>query len=245
MKTKQDYDFYLKRFQEVVCFLTINRIRKHFGTIAAYNNAKNSSKAYHLNIKSKIVARLARLPQGRHCFEQFLKSSESLFVYHRHCHKTFRDNKTFSRNSWFELSESVLACWFEDEKNFNTSTCTLISKTTHKWIDKYVFNYKDGKKMIDNSDIPEDDEQQIGITKEWLQSKVNEEKCSKTFAKNCWKILTDNDEDFKESRYGWSSEDSFRTKEWRLKFLCVVANNKEKWHIDDKQFAELIKICGV
>lgn len=97
---------------------------------------------------------------------------------------------------------------------------------------------------IDNSDIPEDDEQQIGITKEWLQSKVNEEKCSKTFAKNCWKILTDNDEDFKESRYGWSPEDSFRTKEWRLKFLCIVANNKEKWHIDDKQLAELIKICG-
>lgn len=245
MKTKQDYDFYLKRFQEVVCFLTINRIRKHFGTIAAYNNAKNSSKAYHLNIKSKIVARLARLPQGRHCFEEFLEKSSSLFVYHRHCHKTFRENKKFSRNAWFELSESVLARWFEDEKNFNTSTCSLISKTTHKWIDKYVFNYKDGKKMIDNNDIPEDDEQQIGITKEWLQNKVNEEKCSKTFARNCWKILYGNDEDFKESRYGWSSEDSFRTKEWRVKFLCAVANNKVKWNIDDVQFAAIVKLCGI
>lgn len=241
MKTKQDYDFYLKRFQEVVCFLTINRIRKHFGTIAAYNNAKNSSKAYHLNIKSKIVARLARLPQGRHCFEEFLKSSESLFIYHRHCHKTFRDNKTFSRNSWFELADSTLARWFEDEKNFNTNTCTLISKTTHKWIDKYVFNYEDGKKMIDNSDIPEEDEQpNIGITKEWLQAEINKQHCSRLFAKNCWRILTEDDEDFKEGRFGWSTEDSHRTKEWRKNFISSLYGK-----IDNEKFIELIKISGI
>lgn len=241
MKTKQDYDFYLKRFQEVVCFLTINSIRKHFGTIAAYNNAKNSSKAYHLNIKSKIVARLARLPQGRHCFEEFLKSSESLFIYHRHCHKTFRDNKTFSRNSWFELSGLTLARWFEDEKNFNTSTCTLISKTTHKWIDKYVFNYKDGKKMIDNSDIPEDDEQpNIGITKEWLQAEINKQHCSRFFAKKTWKILSGSDEDFKESRYGWSVEDTASTELWRKEFL-----NKFYGKVATETFCELAKLCGV
>ena len=246
MKIKQDYDFYLRRFQEVVCFLTANRIRKNFKTVAAYKNAKNSSKAYCLNIKHETLTRLSRLPQGKRCFEEFIKSSESLFVYHRHCHKTFKDNKRFSRNSWFELSESALIRWFEDAKNFNTSTCRLISKTTHKWIDKYVFNYKDGKKMIDNSDIPEDDKQPtIGITKEWLQSQVNEENCSKTFAKNCWKILSDNVVDFQESKNGWSVEDSYRTKNWRLRLLCVLANNKVKWNIDDTQYTELVKLCNM
>lgn len=239
MKTKNDYSFYLKRFQEVVCFLTINRIRKNFGTIAAYNNAKNSSKAYHLNIKWQQLKKLSRI-RNNYCFDELLKASESLFVYHRHCHKTFRKNKTFSRNSWFELSESTLARWFEDEKNFNTSTCTLISKTTHKWIDKYVFNYKNGKKMIDNSDIPEDDEHQIGITKEELQAEINKQHCSRWFAKKCWKILTDNDEDFKESRYGWSSEDTFRTKDWRKNFISSLYGK-----VDSEKYIELIKIGGM
>jgi len=99
-----------------------------------------------------------------------------MFIYHRHCHKTFKENKKFSRNAWFELSEEVLSKWFEDEKNFNTRTCELISKTTHKWIDKYVFHYKNGKKetMQDNSDIPEEDEQDTTITKEELQAEINQ-----------------------------------------------------------------------
>lgn len=175
MKTKQDYNFYLKRFQEVICFLTAVGIKKNFKTIDNYRSSKNSSKAYYLNIKYESLARLSRLPQGKKCFEQFIKSSENLFIYHRHCHKTFKDDKKFSRNSWFELSESTLAKWFEDEKNFNTNTCTLISKYTHKWIDKYVFNYNKGKNIIDNNDIPEEHEQQKIGMKEWLQSEINKQ----------------------------------------------------------------------
>lgn len=240
MKTKQDYNFYLKRFQEVVCFLTAVGIKKNFKTIDKYRSSKNSSKAYFLNIKYKSLARLSRLPHGKRCFEEFLQKSSELFIYHRHCHKTFRENKKFARNSWFELSESVLARWFEDEKNFNTSTCSLISKTTHKWIDKYVFNYKDGKKMIDNSDIPEEKEDELQTTKEELQAEINKQHCSRFFAKRVWKILSGLDEDFKESRYGWSIEDAKLTELWRKEFL-----NRFYGKVATETFCELARLCGV
>lgn len=242
MKTKQDYNFYLKRFQEVICFLTAIGIKKNFKTIGNYRSSKNSSKAYYLNIKYESLARLSRLPQGKKCFEEFLQKSSELFVYHRHCHKTFRKNKKFARNAWFELSESVLARWFEDEKNFNTNTCSLISKTTHKWIDKYIFNYKDGKKIIDNSDIPEEEEEEnkLQITKEELQVEINKQHCSRFFAKKAWKILNGSDEDFKESRYGWSIEDTESTKLWRKDFL-----RKFYGKVDTETFCELSKLCGV
>lgn len=241
MKTKKDYCFYLKRFQETICFLTVCSIKKEFKTLDAYKAAKNSSKAYCLNIKAEPLSRLSRLPHGKRCFEEFIKSSKKLFTYHRHCHKTFKENKKFSRNSWFELSETTLAKWFEDEKNFNTKTCTLISKTTHKWIDKNVFHYYKGKKMIDNSDIPEEDGQpSIGITKEWLQAEINKQHCSRWFAKNCWRILTEEDEDFKEGRFGWSTEDSHRTKEWRKNFISSLYGK-----IEGEKFVELTKISGI
>lgn len=242
MKQKKDYNYYLMRFQEVVCFLTATRIKKKFNTFDEYQKARNSSKAYCLNIKAEILARLTRLSQGKRCFEEFVKASETLFVYHRHCHKTFKQNKTFSRNSWFELSEEVLSKWFEDEKNFNTNTCQLISKTTHKWIDKYVFHYKNGKKTMkmDNSDIPEDDKHDTLITKEELQEEINKQHCSRNFAKKCWKILSDFDADFKESRQGWSVEDSNLTKTWRQNFLMKFYGK-----VGAEVFLELAKLCGV
>lgn len=242
MKTKKDYNFYLKRFQEVVCFLTSVRIKKNFKTVDEYRSSKSSSKAYYLRIKYEVLARLSRLPHGIRCFEQFLKDSSSMFIYHRHCHKTFKENKKFSRNAWFELSEEVLSKWFEDEKNFNTRTCELISKTTHKWIDKYVFHYKNGKKTmkIDNSDIQEEDEQDTIITKEELQAEINKQHCSRFFAKRCFKILTSVDEDFKESRHGWSAEDTAKTAAWRQEFL-----NKFYGKASAEAFMQLAKLCGV
>ena len=105
MKTKKDYNHYLNRFQEVVCFLTAVGIKKKFKTLDAYKNAENSDKAYCLNINWEILSRLSRLAQGKKCFEEFLKSSESLFVYHRHCNKTYSSGKSFARNSWFELAD--------------------------------------------------------------------------------------------------------------------------------------------
>ena len=41
MKNKNSYEFYLRRFQEVVCFLTVVRIKKHFSTVDKYRNSKN------------------------------------------------------------------------------------------------------------------------------------------------------------------------------------------------------------
>ena len=242
MKIKKDYDFYLTRFQEVVCFLTANRIKTKFKTVEEYRSSKDSSKAYNLNIRWEILAKLSRLPHGKKCFKEFLERSSSLFIYPRHCHKTFNENKTFARNAWFELSEEVLKKWFEEKKNFNTSTCELISKTTHKWIDKYVFHYKNGKKTmkIDNSDIPEEDEQDTIITKEELQTEVNKQHCSRYFAKKCWKILSGSDENFKESRYGWSLEDTKRTEEWRKEF-----SKKFYGQVGTEEFLELAKLCGV
>lgn len=166
MKTKKDYDFYLKRFQEVVCFLTAVGIKKRFKTVEEYRKARNSSKAYYLNIAWEILRRLSRLPFGKqHAFENFVEQSKTLFVYHRHCHKKFKTKKHFSRNSWFELSESTLNKWFENEENLNTKTCKLIGKESHKWIDKYVYGakfekIKEEKKPEINTvdDIPSDEE---------------------------------------------------------------------------------------
>lgn len=156
MKNKNNYEFYLRRFQEVVCFLTVVRIKKHFNTVDKYINSENSSKAYYLSIKYDVLARLSRLPHGIRCFEQFLKDSGSMFIYHRHCHKTNKKkNKKFARNSWFELSESELARWFEDEKNFNTKTCKLISNETHKWIDNYIYYTVDVQIKKLNNDYKE------------------------------------------------------------------------------------------
>lgn len=140
MKKKKDYEFYLTRFQEVVCFLTAVGIKKHFKTVAEYKKAPNSSKAYCLNISGKILVKLSRVRSiDKYRFEEFIEASSSLFTYHKHCHKTYKSGKKFSRNSWFELSDLELEKWFSNDSNFNTKTCELINKESHKWIDKHIY----------------------------------------------------------------------------------------------------------
>ena len=164
MKKKYGEDFYLKRFQEVVCFLTASKIKKHFGTLEKYYAAKNSSKAYSLHIKWNILFHLTRVG-STHKMNELIAASENVFKYHRHCHKTYKDDlnatppkqdskdsgktlqkpkgKHFSRNSWFELSDKVLEDYFAaPEDNFNTKTCHVLSKEAHKFIDWCVFKYK-------------------------------------------------------------------------------------------------------
>ena len=185
MKQKKDYEFYLTRFQEVVCFLTAVGIKKHFKTVAEYKKAPNSSKAYCLNTSWNVLQHLSRLPHGYKHFEKFIDASKSLFIYHRHCHKTYKSQKKFSRNSWFELTDETLNKWFENDKNFNTKTCKLISKESHKWIDKHVYKIEKNNNMtkaeketmkrtpkFDNSDIPEIDDDDIPSKEEILAQKM-------------------------------------------------------------------------
>ena len=213
MKQKKDYNHYLNRFQEVVCFLTAVGIKKNFKTLDAYKAAKSSSKAYHLNISWEILSRLSRLAQGKKCFEAFLKSSESVFVYHRHCNKTYNSGKSFARNSWFELTDETLAVWFSDEKNFSTKTCELISASTHKWIDKYVFKYPTKKvekphkiKAVRNNTIEADIDDDVEIEDtnniaRQLQAFINEKVLSLSEAKELQKIAHE-DYEVKEHRSG-------------------------------------------
>jgi hypothetical protein len=142
MKSKKDTEYYIKRFQEIVCFLTAKGIKKSFKTLDEYNQSKPSSKAYCLHIDWELLAKLSKI-DNKKCFEKLLEESKHLFSYHRHIHKSYvKSNKHFSRNSWFELTPETLELWFADEKNFNPKTCKLISKDTHKWIDKNIYANK-------------------------------------------------------------------------------------------------------
>ena len=160
MKKKYSEEFYLKRFQEVVTFLTAVGIKKHFHSIDTYKRAANSSRAFHLAIKWDILQKLTTLRiDGKLSkrFGDFVGRSEDLFTYHRHCHKTYSSGKHFSRNAFFELSDKVLEDYFAaPEENFNTKTCHFLSKEAHKFIDKHVYKFdtiqkpkKDKKDMKD------------------------------------------------------------------------------------------------
>lgn len=182
-KVKKSYDcsFYLKRFQEAVEFLTALNIRQKFKTLDAYKKANGHQRAYHLGIRHEIVSKLARTGEARtRCFTKFLEESAALFKYHRHVHKTYGSGKTFKHKSWFELAPAELDRWFSDERNFNTATCPLISKETHKWLDLHVFGYKAApvkkpvKKPVEKpvekpaAEVPRD----IPETPPWLTQKL-------------------------------------------------------------------------
>lgn len=157
-KVKKSYDcsFYLKRFQEAVEFLTALNIRQKFKTLDAYKKANGHQRAFRLGIKHETVDALSRVGEARtRCFTKFLEESAALFKYHRHVHKTYGSGKTFKHNSWFELTAAELERWFSDERNFNTATCPLISKETHKWLDKHVFGYKSVAKPAKAKPAPE------------------------------------------------------------------------------------------
>lgn len=204
MKKKYSEEFYLKRFQEVVCFLTANKIKKHFGTLEKYYAAENSSKAYHLNIKWDILVHLSRVG-STHKMNKFIAASANLFKHHKHCHKTYKDDlnatpppkqdsedrgkkskklkgKHFSRNSWFELSDKVLEDYFAaPEDNFNTKTCHFLSKEAHKFIDWRVYKYKIYK--YDTSPRPRKDKKDMKDPDAEKLAEMNSKQVEKRIAK--------------------------------------------------------------
>ena len=153
MNIKHSID-YLKRFQEIVIFLTLLNIKKEFKSIEAYNKASNSLKARKLHISAKILLQLSRNRENnKRSFEDFLKKSTDLFIYHRHCHKTYKSGKIFKRNSWFELKDQILDC--ADLNNLCTKNKTLLSKFSHEWLDKHIFNYKKKEKNMTKAEKEE------------------------------------------------------------------------------------------
>ena len=83
-----------------------------------------------LNIPRKILRELSKTRDGKIHFQEFVDKSGNLFAYHRHCHKTYKSGKKFSRNSWFEPDAEWLAENFKEE-NFNAATCKFLTKEYH------------------------------------------------------------------------------------------------------------------
>ena len=86
---KITYDDCLNRFQETVCFLTFNSIRKNYKSIDEYNKASAGDKAYKLHISRDYIKRLSRV-NHKYYLKEFLEKSTKLFTYHKHCHKIYK-----------------------------------------------------------------------------------------------------------------------------------------------------------
>ena len=144
---KRTFDECLTRFQETVCFLTFNSIRKNYKSIEEYNNAPNGDKAYKLHISRDCIKRLSRVNQKK-CLKEFLEKSTDLFKYHKHCHKIYKSKKKFNRHSWFELSASVLEKYENEytqlpnenkENKLILSSNKSISKDTKQFLDNVIY----------------------------------------------------------------------------------------------------------
>lgn len=139
MKKKYGKEFYLKRFQEAVCFLTVYYIASRFGTVAEYEKASPEKKASCLGFRADLASRLSRMSGGRSEFLNFINESQGLFKYHRRVNLNHWTGRKYIRNQWFELSPETLAKWFSDERNFEIDTCWLICEKTKQWLKKYAF----------------------------------------------------------------------------------------------------------
>lgn len=132
MNNKQQID-HLKRFQEVVIFLTILNIKNNFGALEKYRNSSIANKALKLHIAEKILRKISKYK-----LKEFISKSTHLFKYHKHCHKTFISGKKFIRNSWFQINEE-----FFIEENLITLIeiqFNSLSKHSKKWVYKNIFN---------------------------------------------------------------------------------------------------------
>lgn len=158
---------YLERFQQVVVFLVVREILKKYNSFDEYKNSPNSDKAYklHCAISPDGLAKLSKFNNTKN-FEKFLTDSTSLFIYHRHCHKHYKSDKKFSRNSWFEINDNIVKSAFENPKKWNTKNKKLLSEYSHKWIDKHIYF------SIDNSTI---DDKLINTIKDELMTKKEKE----------------------------------------------------------------------
>ena len=65
MKKKYGKEFYLRRFQEAVCFLTALDIRNRFGTVAKASPAK---KAYCLGFRADLAKKLSMIGPDKRAF---------------------------------------------------------------------------------------------------------------------------------------------------------------------------------
>lgn len=139
MNKKQQIDN-LKRFQEIVIFLTILNIKNNFGTFEEYRNSSIGNKALKLHIAEKILRKISKYK-----LKEFISKSTHLFKYHKHCHKTFASGKKFTRNSWFEINEE-----FFIEENLNKLIeiqLNSLSYHSRQWIYKNIFDKQQGNIM--------------------------------------------------------------------------------------------------
>lgn len=125
----------LRRFQEVICFLTAKSIYESysnsFGSLMDYDLADDFSKAYHLGICPKLLQDLARC-----CVKKFAEQSSHLFTYHKHFHNA---QNGINKNAWFELNRDVLKKWLSDKDNLNIKKCTLICEDSKKFLEEKAF----------------------------------------------------------------------------------------------------------
>lgn len=169
MKHTKDNNFYLTRFQECVKFITQRNIIKfiqedNLKSFDDYKKQTAARKAYYQNINSKILLKLTRCNKT-FCLNDFLEKSKDIFIYHKHYHKKYESGKQFSRNSWFELlNESDIKICFDNPSFIHTNNKEILSKESHKFIDKiYLVYSKQLKKNEDkeNEDMTKKEEQAI------------------------------------------------------------------------------------
>lgn len=68
MKKKYGKEFYLRRFQEAVCFLTALDIRNRFGTLEEYEKASPVKKAYCLGFRADLAKKLSMIGSDKRAF---------------------------------------------------------------------------------------------------------------------------------------------------------------------------------
>ena len=177
MKHTKDNNFYLTRFQECVKFLTQRNIIEfiHKDNLKSFDDYKKQSaarKAYYLNINSEIISNLTRCNKT-HYLNDFLEKSKDIFTYHRHYHKKYKSRKQFSRNSWFELlNESDIKICFDNPSFIHTNNKEILSKESHKFIDKIYLVYS--KKLKKNEDKENEDmtkKEEQAIDKKYAEGK--------------------------------------------------------------------------
>ena len=177
MKHTKDNNFYLTRFQECVKFLTQRNIIKFINedNLKSFDDYKKQSaarKAYYLNINSEIISNLTRCNKT-YCLNDFLEKSKNIFTYHRHYHKKYKSEKQFSRNSWFELlNESDIKICFDNPSFIHTNNKEILSKESHKFIDKIYLVYS--KKLKKNEDKENEDmtkKEEQAIDKKYAEGK--------------------------------------------------------------------------
>lgn len=138
MNKKQNIN-YLRRFQEVVIYLTLVNMKNNFNSLDDYYNESVGNKALKLHITEQIIKKISK-----YHLKEFIAESTHLFKYHKHCHVKFASGKKFTRNSWFELNSHLL-----DSQNLTSlANCCLdsMSADSRKWIEKHFFKTKQRKK---------------------------------------------------------------------------------------------------